>query len=139
MNKMEMYHKAIELCVPYDDVTGRSYVEPLWREILEGEGIKVPAKEEVRMLETLTLAARKADAKNDRTAAVMDWLYDLISSQAEPAILQEETEYIQNVMEYMKLNSDLKNKEKNIEEREKKTKEKEEAEKLFPQMNFSRL
>ena len=139
MNKMEMYNKAIELCVSYEEATGRSYVEPLWREILESEGIRVTTKEEPRMLETLTLAAKKADAKNDKTGAVMDWLYELLTAQVEPAVLQEETEYIKNVMDYMKLNDQLKDKEKELTEREEKADEKEAAKQLFPQMNFSRL
>lgn len=137
--KIEMYTKAITLCVNAEDDEHRAYVEPLWREILESEGIRVNIEDEPRMLETLTLAARKWDAQHDRTPAVMKWLGELIAANVEPAMLQEETEYIKNVMEYMKLNDELKDKEKALDEREGALDGKEEVEQMFPQMEFGRL
>lgn len=139
MNKMEMYHKAIELCVQVDEVSNRAYVEPLWREILEGEGIRVNTKDEGRMLEVLTLAARKLDAQNDHTQMVMGWLGEIITTQVEPAVLQEETEYIKNVMDYMRLNDKLKDKEKALDEKAEAIESKEEVKEMFPQMEFGRL
>ena len=138
MDKMEIYRKAIELCVTEDPDTGRSYIEPLWREILETEGIEIEQEDESRVFETLELAVKKADAISDNTRIVMDWLYDLITAQVNPAMLQEENDYIKNVMEYMKLNDSLKDKEKELAEREDKADKKEEVYKMFPQMNFNR-
>lgn len=139
MTKMEMYNKAINLCVQVDGGSNRAYVEPLWREILESEGIRVNAKDEGRMLEVLTLAAKKLDAQNDHTQMVMGWLGEIISSQVEPAILEQETEYIKNVMEYMRLNDSLKDKEKALADKAEAIESREEVKEMFPQMEFGRL
>lgn len=139
MGKIEMYTKAINLCVGENEATGRSYVEPLWREILEDEGIRVNKEDEARMLETLELAVKKADAMSDTSGVVMNWLYELITANVEPAVLQEETDYIKNVMEYMQLNDRLKDKEKALDEREKVMDNQEEVKEMFPQMEFGKL
>jgi len=139
MDKMTMYNKAVTLCVHQDDASGRAFVEPLWREILESEGIRVNTKDEPRMLEVLTLAAKKLDAQNDRTQMVMGWLGDIITTQIEPAVLEEETEYIKNLMEYMRLNNQLKEKEKALDEKEEALESREEIKEMFPQMEFGRL
>ena len=54
-------------------------------------------------------------------------------------MLQEETEYIKNVMEYMKLNDQLKDREQKLDEREGALDGKEEVEQMFPQMDFGKL
>ena len=102
MDKMKLYHKAVENCVTVDSVSGRAYIEPLWREILESEGIRVNEEDESKVLEVLDLAVKKSDARNDKTHAVMQWLYDTLTSTIDPAITEMENDYMKNVIELMK-------------------------------------
>ena len=39
----------------------------------------------------------------------MNWLYELITAQIEPAMLEEEAQYIKQVTEFMKANHELQN------------------------------
>ena len=102
MDKMKLYHRAVENCVTVDDNTGRAYVEPLWREILESEGVLMKEADEPKVLEVLELAVKKSDAKNDKTNAVMEWLYDMITSSIDPAMVDQENDILKTVIEHIK-------------------------------------
>lgn len=48
----------------------------------------------------LKLEVERRNAESSKKNQVIDWLYDLITAQVEPAMLQEETEYLKNFLEY---------------------------------------
>ena len=139
MDKKEIYEKAVALCIGENEETRRFFIEPMWREILEDDGITFSEEEAQRILEMLKLVVKKADVLHDRTGTVVNWLYDVITANIEPTVLKEETEYIQNVMDYMKLNNQLKDKEKELSDREHAMDSREDVEEMFPQMEFGKL
>lgn len=139
MDNSEMYRKAIQFCIGGNEDNGRHYIEPMWREILENEGIQMSPEEESRIFEMLHLAVKKADALNDKTGFVVNWIYDAITSSIDPAMMKEESEYIKNVMDYMRLNDQLKDKEKELNARQEIMDGKEDVEEMFPQMEFGKL
>ena len=98
--------KAEELTIEQAD-NGLWYLEPMWRSILHDNELHFNdisdfdvAPEEV--LEVLRLEVEKRNTINSKRPAVIDWLYETITSQVEPAMLEEETEYLKNLTEYMK-------------------------------------
>ena len=52
----------------------------------------------------LRLEVEKRNTINSNKPAVIDWLYDIISTQIEPAILDEETNFVKQITEFMKVN-----------------------------------
>lgn len=104
----EYIHKVKEATISQLD-NGIWYLEPEWRIIAHENELFIDdiSDFEVTMdevLETLRLEVDRRNALNDNTKAVMDWLYDLITATVEPAMLQEETDYIKQVVEFMKEN-----------------------------------
>lgn len=104
----EYIHKVKEATISQLD-NGVWYLEPEWRIITHENELFIDdiSDFEVTMdevLETLRLEVDRRNALNDNTKAVMDWLYDLITATVEPAMLQEETDYIKQVVEFMKEN-----------------------------------
>ena len=52
----------------------------------------------------LKLEVEKRNAENSKKEVVIDWLYDVITTTVEPAMLAEETDYIKQVVEFMRAN-----------------------------------
>lgn len=93
------------------------YLEPEWKDIIcrdmdikdisELEDSYVSDWWDVENI--LHLEVERRNAQDNKQKDVIEWLYDLIHSTVEPAILEEETEYIKNVIEFMKLNRENNN------------------------------
>jgi len=104
----EFITKAKEVAVhPLDN--GIWYLEPDWRLVLADNALYFndisdyevsPAE----VKETLELEVERRNKRDSKQKEVMDWLYDLITATVEPAIMQEETDYIKQVVEFMKAN-----------------------------------
>lgn len=101
--------KAKELTVQQLD-NGTWILEPEWQDILYREGLGDIENLEDSYLDgwytledTLKLEVERRNARDSRKNEVINWLYDLITATVEPAMLQEETDYIKNVMEYLKV------------------------------------
>jgi len=100
--------KAKELTISQLD-NGLSYLEPEWQDILYREGLGDLEDLTDSYLDgwytvedILKLEVEKRNLAVSKKKEVIDWLYDLITATVEPAMLQEETEYIKNLTEYMK-------------------------------------
>ena len=50
----------------------------------------------------LRLEVDRRNARDNKKKEVIDWLHETIFATVEPAIMEEETEYIKNVIEYLK-------------------------------------
>lgn len=108
MTYSEYITKAKEITIKQLD-NGIWYLEPEWRILIHESELyfndisdfEVPADE---IYETLTLEVTKRNAMQDNKKAVIDWLYDLITATVEPAMLKEETDYVKQVVEFMKEN-----------------------------------
>lgn len=108
MTYSEYITKAKEITIKQLD-NGIWYLEPEWRILIHESELyfndisdfEVPAEE---IYETLTLEVTKRNAMEDNKKVVIDWLYDLITATVEPAMLKEETDYVKQVVEFMKEN-----------------------------------
>lgn len=115
----EFINKAINETIVEAD-NGLWYLEPLWRNILHDNGLFF---NDVSDFETepdivedvLKLEVEKRNTINSKKPAVIDWLYDLITTQVEPAMLQEETDYVKQVIEFMKANHEQQKSDEQIE------------------------
>ena len=88
------------------------YLEPLWKQIILNEGLSVGKTASWSELEDiLKLEVEKRNVVNSRSPYVLNWLYNIISTQIEPTITQEETDYIKAVTEYMKFKHEKQEKE----------------------------
>ena len=101
-------NKAAEATIIQAD-NGLWYLEPLWREILYNEDLDISQISDAKVdwggiFDVLQLEVKKRNTINDNKPYVMNWLYDLITATVEPAIMQEETDYIKQVVEFMKEN-----------------------------------
>lgn len=104
----EFINKAIDLTIEQGD-NGLFYLEPMWRNILDDNQLyfndvsDFEAEPHV-VQDVLELEVKKRNTVNSKKPAVIDWLYDIITTQIEPAILEEETDYMKQVIEFMKTN-----------------------------------
>ena len=88
---------------------GLWYLEPEWKQMILDTGMSIGkgnSWEEVG--EILKLEVTKSNTMNSKKPYVDEWLYNLITAEIEPAVLAEETDYIKQVTEFMKLNHELK-------------------------------
>ena len=116
----EYINKAINLTVTEAD-NGLFYLEPLWRNILYDNNMNIRIISDTktdwnRIYDVLKLEVEKRNTINSKTPAVVDWLYNIIIAQIEPAILEEETDYIKQMTEFMRANHELEMKDKNKKE-----------------------
>ena len=98
--------KAKEATITQAD-NGLFYLEPMWRSILDDNRLYFndvsDFEAEPSIVEdVLKLEVEKRNIVNSKKPAVLDWLYELINEQIEPAMLEEETNYLKDVTEYLK-------------------------------------
>ena len=145
MTYMEAVEKAIEATVSFDSSTGFAYVEPLYRMTLRSEGLvynksfpmtaELPSEGE--MAEILKLFVEKVNAKQNKVNAVMNWLYDVITQTADPAMNEENNELFKDMLEYMKMKEKIRN--EKTQEAESKDSAIKDAKKIIPfDLNFSK-
>lgn len=86
------------------------YLEPEWKDIICREIESNIDNIEDNYLSdwwdienVLRLEVERRNAQDNKKKAVIDWLYDTITAQIEPAMLEEETNYLKNMIEYMKV------------------------------------
>ena len=106
----EFILKAKELTIQQFD-NGVWYLEPEWQDILYRNNLGDLEDLEDSYLsgwydveDILKLEVENRNARDSKQKEVVDWLYDLITATVEPAIMQEETDYIKHVIEFMKAN-----------------------------------
>lgn len=107
----EYIEKAKDLTITQAD-NGLYYVEPMWRSILDDNKLYFNEISDAKVkpediLEVLKLEVEKRNTVNSNKPYVLNWLYDLITTQIEPTMLQEETDFIKQVTEFMKTNHEL--------------------------------
>jgi hypothetical protein len=98
--------KAIALLT--NENTGLTYIRPDYEYILDNEEFSlddVTDFENVSKLvvhNQLLLERDMRNAQMDKTAIVMQWLYDVITTIVEPAIVEEQNQLIKDMLEYRK-------------------------------------
>ena len=108
----EFVKKAIDTTIAETD-SGLFYLEPMWRIILQDNELFVDKISDynvdiLEVKELLDLEVAKRNAIRSNKIAVINWLYDIITTSIEPTILAEETDYVKQVVEFMKANREAK-------------------------------
>lgn len=113
MTYSKFIFQAEQLTVKQLD-NGTWYLEPEWKDLICRELESDLSNVEDNYLEdwwdvenVLQLEVERRNTQDSKKNDVINWLYDVINSTIEPAILDEENDYIRNLIEYMKLNHDL--------------------------------
>lgn len=119
-NYFDIINEAIDLVVVTDEHTNKSYLEPRYRELLRESDIHLDNDpDNVELYEALELEVKKRNAVNDKAFALIDWIYDIVNTVADPAVTQENNELMKNMLEYMELKNKLQDKEKELDIKEK--------------------
>ena len=140
---IDFFKKASEAVILQDENSGVFFLDPHYRVTLKDWNLDPDDIEDYPctmngIRETMKLEVERLNAAQDKSLVVMDWLYGIITAAVQPAILQEENEYIKNMMEYMKLNASLKEKEKDLAHRETQLEDKDNIRQMMPGMSFSK-
>lgn len=106
----EFINKAINETIVEAD-NGLFYLEPLWRNILQDNELKIEDVSDAEVewsgiFDVLKLEVEKRNTINSLKPYVLSWVHDIITASVEPAILQEETDYLKNLTEYLKANKE---------------------------------
>ena len=106
----EFIYKAVDITIEQAD-NGLYYLNPLWRFILEDNQLYLSdvsdGETDINGIEdVLKLEVEKRNTINSLKPYVTEWIYNLITASIEPAVLQEETDYIKNLAKYLKENKE---------------------------------
>jgi len=104
----EFVFKAFDTVVTEAD-NGLFYLEPMWRALLQDNELDIKNISDVKASwddigEVLKLEVTKRNTERSVKPYVLEWLYEIITSTIEPAMLQEETDYVKAVVDFMKEN-----------------------------------
>ena len=104
----EFINKAMDLTIEQAG-NGLFYLEPMWRSILHDNKLMFNdisdfEVEPNEVYDVLKLEVEKRNTINSVKPAVLNWMFDIITTQVEPAMLSEETDYVKAVTDFMKTN-----------------------------------
>lgn len=91
-----------------DENTGLTYIRPDYEYVLSVNELKLEdvtdfkKATEFTVHRQLLLERDMRNAQRDKTNAVMQWMYDIISTVIEPAIVEEQNKLIKDMLEYRK-------------------------------------
>ena len=113
MTYAEYMFKAKECTIFQDTTSELWYLDPDWKATLYSQdlgnvkGLSAPFTVTWADVEDfLRLEVERRNKSEDKRKLVMDWLYDLFTQEIDPTMMQEETDYIANVMDYLKFKSE---------------------------------
>jgi hypothetical protein len=106
----EYINKVIEETITEAD-NGLFYLEPMWRSILHDNHLFFNSVSDAQItpeevLEVLKLEVKKRNTEHSLEPYIHNWIHDIITASVEPAIMQEETDYLKNLTEYLKANKE---------------------------------
>ena len=138
----EYMRKAYTITLDYCE-NGLCYLRPDFRRILSDAGMDetvisdwtVPMD---AIEDELKLEAERRNLASDKTRQVMDWLYELLTTSITPKITQEESDLVNNIVEYMNTKDKLNEKENRLKAREHAVQQKEDVRRIVSGINFSK-
>lgn len=141
---VDFMKKAEEFVLSYDEDSGLTFLEPDYYAILLG--LKMDPEKDISDIplswaqfeKRMELEVERRNKLDDRSKYVIDWLYSVLTSAIEPAMMQQESELMKNIMDYMNLNAELKEKEKSLNQKEEALDKKQNIVKMMPGINFSK-
>lgn len=101
-------NKAFDLVIEQDEDTGIWYLNPNWFNLLYTNELEIEKISEdyigqFEIEEALKLEVQRRNIKNNsKKQVIIDWLYDIITAKVEPQLMQEETEYVAQMIEYLR-------------------------------------
>ena len=104
----EYMDKVKEIALLTNENTGLTYIRPDYEYILDAGELKLEGVSDFEdasketVYRQLLLERDMRNAQQDKTPAVMQWLYDVISTVVEPAIIEEQNKLIQDMLAYRK-------------------------------------
>lgn len=111
----EFIIKACNVCIEQAD-NGLYYLNPMWRFILQDNQLNtfdISDKDidDDEIEDVLKLEVEKRNTENSLKPYIVEWIHNIITASVEPTILQEETDYLKNLTEYLKANKEAQLKE----------------------------
>ena len=102
----DFMQKAVDLTVVEAD-NGLFYLEPMWRSILNDNNMNIAEITDAKLkwcdvFDVLKLVVEKENTINSKKPVVIDWIYNIITTQVEPAILEEQNDYVKTLTGYLK-------------------------------------
>lgn len=140
----EYMNKVKEIALLTDEKTGLTFIRPDYEYVLEIEGTKM---DDISDFETATRAGvyrqlllerDMRNAKQDKTPIVMQWIYDVISTVVEPAMVEEQNKLIADMLAYRKERNAIDERTKALEVQEQALEEKSKIIPLNLGMDFSK-
>lgn len=124
-----LMRKAIEATIVNED--GNIYLVPEYRKVLRDEKLTADKVTDTKVTDEeiwdyLKLEVERLREVGTKREYFYEWMYDIITGTIDPAMTDQENELFKNMMDYMKLNSEVKEKDIELKEREEKLKDKEE-------------
>lgn len=107
----EFLQKAVDLTIEETD-NQTFYLEPLWRSILNDNNMSLKMISDVKcswidIEDVLKLEVQKRNTVFSKTPIVIDWLYKVITSEIEPAMVEQQTEIVKKMIEQRNMEKDL--------------------------------
>lgn len=141
---VDFMKKAEEFVLSYDEDSGLTFLDPDYYAILVG--LKMDPEKDISDIpltwaqfeKRMELEVERRNKLDDRSKYVIDWLYSVLTSAIEPAMMQQESELMKNIMDYMNLNAELKEKEKSLNQKAEALDKKQNIVKMMPGINFSK-
>lgn len=113
MTYAEYMYKAKEYTIFQDSTSQIWYLDPGWKATLCDQGLGKVKELQCPFTVTwadvedfLRLEVERRNKCEDKHKLVMDWLYDLFTQDIDPTIMQEETDYIASVMDFLKFKTE---------------------------------
>lgn len=140
----EYMDKVKSIALLTDEKTGLTFVRPDYEYALETENIKM---DDISDFETATRAGvyrqlllerDMRNAQQDKTPIVMQWIYDVISTVVEPAMIEEQNKLIADMLAYRKERNAIDERAKVLEVQEQTLEEKSKIIPLNLGMDFSK-
>ena len=104
----EYMDKVKELALVTNEKNGLTYIRPDYEYLLETSGLSLDDVTDFEkasgtvVYRQLLLERDMRNAQNNISPVVMQWLYDVISTVVEPAIVEQQNQLIKDMLEYQK-------------------------------------
>ena len=104
----EYMDKVKEIALITSEKNGLTYIRPDYEYLLETSGLSLDDITDFEQVSgtvvyrQLLLERDMRNAQRDLSPVVMQWLYDVISTVVEPAIMEQQNQLIKDMLEYRK-------------------------------------
>lgn len=103
----EFFKSACDIVIGQGERSGTYYLEPDYKELLRINDLSVKKISDRKisekdLKEMLDLQVTKMNARQNKTQAVMEWLYAIIDTKLDPEMVEQENQLMENMLKYMK-------------------------------------